>query len=411
MLARLPRRRGKLPKSAYTNFQILARRLARMTFRVDTSLEARFFNWMKEAGGARRHTDVLRSVTRGEAIAVVVPLLRGVAIPRMDEVLRLQTGLDLARNLRNRRIGRVVTLAWPARKVGFRGETGISAILQRNGEIDDIGFRGGDVERYLRMLRNTLPGTGFSSLVLDQVARAADPYPDLFKARLLLKWFDDESIAFLPPDAVGGDIDFGHGIARLFSLMPVVGVVGGIGLPTTGVHAGQPVPYPAVSATIVEGKVERLLAKFDLSVESVLCGDARIEETAGLNLPVDVRADVSAFKENLLSEVLRMELGLNELGFKPANEVRKALNSFDVGCDKLRNHAVAVAGRELETNRRQLRKLFQYLLPDGQPQQEVVSLLHFLDFYGLDFLDGLRDVLQADDLRHQVVYVAPEASV
>jgi len=143
----------------------------------------------------------------------------------------------------------------------------------------------------------------------------------------------------------------------------------------------------------------------------VLCGDARIEETAGLNLPVDVRADVSAFKENLLSEVLRMELGLNELGFKPANEVRKALNSFDVGCDKLRNHAVAVAGRELETNRRQLRKLFQYLLPDGQPQQEVVSLLHFLDFYGLDFLDGLRDVLQADDLRHQVVCVAPEASV
>jgi glutamate synthase domain-containing protein 2 len=76
--------------------------------------------------------------------------------------------------------------------------------------------------------------------------------------------------------------------------------------------------------------------------------------------------------------------------------------------DKLRQRAVNEAAREVDVNGKQLAKLFQYMLPDGRPQQEEMSLLHYLDFYGPDFLERLRTALQFDDVRHQAVYLAEQ---
>src|SRR5690606_21977920 len=132
-----------------TNFQVMARRLARHPFKLDGATENQLLEWLKRVSRSRRYADSLRVLTRGEGFAVVVPVLKGVAAPRLDEVLRLMAGLELARQLRNRRIGKVVTLVWPSIDIGDGDESGISAIMQRSGELDDIGFRGGDVNRYL----------------------------------------------------------------------------------------------------------------------------------------------------------------------------------------------------------------------------------------------------------------------
>lgn len=404
-LARIPLRRAKLPKSAFANFQILARRLARNTFSPDAELESSYLSWMRQAGANRRQLDTLKLLTRNEGLAVVVPLIKGVAAPRMDEVLRLVAGLELADQLRARKLGKVVTLLWPVLEIGQRGETGQCVIIQRSGEFEDIGFRGGDTEKYLGTLRAGLPGTGFSALLLDQIARAADPDPDLFKARLLLKWFDDDAIAALPP-AEGASHEFS--LRRLFSRLPLIAQIVQGPVPAT-VPPGEPVPFPGLSATIVEGKVESWLVKFGLTLEEILAGEVKPEEVARRQVPDDVQGSVAAAKERVLSEILRFELGLNDLGWKPASEIRNALNNFDIGCDRIRARAVVEAAREVETNRKQLGKLYGYLLPDGRPQQESVSLFHFLDFYGPEFLGGLRNVLQVDDLRHQAVFVAPSS--
>lgn len=404
-LARLSRRRGKLPKSAFTNFQVMARRLARHPFRLDPETESRTLEWLKLVSKARRFSESLRTLARGEGFAVIVPVTKGVAAPRLDEVLRLLAGLDLARQLRNRRVGKVVTVVWPALDIGEWDESGISAIMQRNGELDDVGFRGGDVNRYLKMLRGTLPGTGFSSLLMDQISRDAHEDPDVFKARLLTRWFDEEAMTFLPPTDSG---NFESNLRTWFRRIPMVAAIG-TGSPTGGIPPGEPVPFPAVSATIIEGKVEGWLEKFALQPESILAGEVRAESASRRHLPDDVAAVVNASKEQVLGAVLRLDMGLDELGFHPESEVRKALNNTDIAFDKLRQRAQSEYTREVDTNAKQLGKLFQYLLPDGRPQQEVMSLLHYLDFYGPDFLDGLRDVLAVDDVRHQAVYLAEES--
>ena len=396
-------RRTKLPKSAYANFQILARRIARNQVAHDPSLEQAYLQWARAAGANRRHADSLRAVARGESMAIVVPLIKGVAAPRMDEVLRIVAALELADQLRSRRIARVVTLLWPALEVGPRGDSGQCVIIQRGGEFEDVGFRGGDTTRYLAALRGVLPGTGFSAMLLDQVTRAADPDPDLFKQRLLLRCFDDDAIAGLPP-AEGATFEFN--LRRLFQKLPLLGRIVQGPLPPT-LPPAEPVPFPALSATIIEGKVEAWLVKFGLTLEQILAGEAGPKDVASWQLPEDVAGALSAGKERVLTEMLRFELGLDDLGWDHGAEIRNAMNSFDMGMDRLKARALTEAAREIETNRRQLGKLFQYLLPDGKPQQEVVSLLHYLNFYGPEFLSGLRNVLAVDDLRHQAVYLAP----
>ncbi|MCC6573347.1 MAG: bacillithiol biosynthesis BshC [Planctomycetes bacterium] len=409
-LARLPRRRGKLPARALAGFQTLARKLQRADFKMRPDLLEAGNDWLNRAGGTRRHHDILNALGRGEAMAVVVPWLRQGALPRMDEVLRLVAGLWLAKQLRNRRVGRVVTVLWPGLSADEEREPGVSAIVRRSGEIDDANFRGGDVKSFFEDLRANLPGTGFSPWLMDQLTRASDADPDLFKARLALRWFDDEEFISLPATQAGDMLapvqGFDKRLARLVTNLPVLAVIReGPTVPTPGA-AVSPLFFPSMGASLIEGKVEAWLEKFGVSVEDVLSGDARQDSLVRRQLPKDIPAIFSVFKERALAEILRLELGLNELGFTPEADIKKALDAFDSGSDGLRARAVAEAARETEINQRQLAKLYQYLLPDGRPQQEVVSLVHFMNFYGPDFLHGLRDSLEADDLRHQVVYLA-----
>lgn len=408
-LARLSRRRTKLPLKTFSEFVSLARKLARAKPPVITPAVDRLTAWQRHAHAHRRNQDALRDALQRDAFVIVVPLLNGMAAPRMDELLRLLTGLELAALLRKRGLKNVVTLGWPVLAPSDEPEAGGSAIIQRSGEIADVGFTGGDAGAWLDQLRQSLPGTGFSAWLIDLLSRAACEDADTFKARLLLKLFDDDDLAFVPADATGDSAfeheGFARRLAHLGGLMSVIGVI--TDAPSRGQGGLGPIAYPAMSATMVEGKVEQWLNKFDLSAEEVLAGEAKPQELARKSLPRDVPGAFSRFKEAALGVVLRTELSLNELDFAPNTEVKRVLDNFDLGCDKLRQRALAELKREEEINLKQLAKVFHYMLPVGQPQQNVVSLLHFLDFYGPDFLQNLRAVLQADDLRHQVVYLAP----
>lgn len=412
-LARLSRRRTKLPLKTFSAFVSLARKLARAKLPVVAPAVERLTSWQRTAGAHRRNQDALREVLNRDAFAIVVPLLKGLAAPRMDELLRLLTGLELAGLLRKRGLKNVVTVGWPVLAPGDEAEAGGSAIIQRSGEIEDVGFSGGDSKGYLERLRQSLPGTGFSAWLIDLVGRSACEDPDAFKSRLLLKLFDDEDLAFLPSDATGDGAfehdGFDRRLAHLGGLMSIIGVI------RDGQARGDggvaPLAYPSMSATMIEGKVEQWLHKFDLSAEEILAGEAKPQDLARKFLPRDLLGSFSRFKEATLGVVLRAELSLNELDFAPVAEVKRVLDGFDAGCDKLRQRALAEFKREEEINRKQLAKLQHYMLPVGQPQQNVVSLLHFLDFYGPEFLKNLRAVIQADDLRHQVVYLAPAKGV
>ncbi|MEE9311781.1 MAG: bacillithiol biosynthesis BshC [Planctomycetota bacterium] len=397
-LIRLPQKKGKLPKSAFTNFQILARRITRAAIKTPPELARNNREWLAKIGVNRRHQDAVRKLMKGDALAVIVPLHLGDAIPRMDEILRLLTGLELARQLRPR-IGPCITLLWPTLQANNLADGGSNNLLLRDGTLESVSFAGGDTDRYLKHMRKTLPGTDFSPLLLDQLTRSADTDTDVFKARLLLRWFDDENLGYWQP----GD----ETLSELFQNLPLVGQVG-TGSPLSGIAPNLPVSFPSVSATIIEGKIERIIDKLKVPMEALLAREIAPAEIASGVDEAALVGSIKHAKEQVLSSMLQFEMALNDLAIKPDAAVAKALTTADIGFGKLQTKLKNEAAQTLENEQKQALRLGNYLLPDGRPQQEILSVLHFLDFYGLDFLDGLREVLQVDDVRHQTVYLAED---
>jgi hypothetical protein len=406
VLVRLSRKGGRLPGSALGKYQGLARSLSRREPAPDRSFAEQATTWLRGVSRKRHHQQALAAVMSCSAFGVVVPVLKGMSAPRMDEVLRVLAGLELAERLRARKLGEVCVLIWPVHEPSDQGEHGISAIMQRGGDLEDVALRQGDnLDHYLRDLNKRMPGTGFSSLLMDQLTRCADADPNIFKQKLLLRWLDAPGLTVLPPTS---EANFEFHVRRLFKHFNLVASVGS-GSPVAGMPVGEPMPYHGISATFIEGKVESWLGKFNLSADAVLAGEADIEACASGALPADPAGLFNRTKERALSALLQFEMGLNDLGFRAENDFQRILESADIGFDRLRQRAIAETARELEVNRKQLTKLHQYLLPDGRPQQEVMSLLHYLNFYGPEFLDHLMASLQFDDVRHQAVYLAEDA--
>jgi bacillithiol biosynthesis cysteine-adding enzyme BshC len=152
----------------------------------------------------------------------------------------------------------------------------------------------------------------------------------------------------------------------------------------------MPVVHPRHGATVVEGKIGKVLEKFGLQVgdlhrpfHEVAGGIARDE------VPGPVRSAIGS---------LRGAIG------RGAGELQEAVASVDptlkgtaqhvrsqafAALEELERKVVAAVKRENETALSQLEKAQVHLFPLGKPQERVLNPFYFLARYGGAFLDDL----------------------
>jgi len=166
----------------------------------------------------------------------------------------------------------------------------------------------------------------------------------------------------------------------------------------------MPIIYPRASVSLVESKVEKVLAKYDLSVDDV-AGDV---EQLFQRIVVDaLEGDV----ERTFQDATRsLHQAINEL--KPAVEAVDSTLTQSAEATRaalmkemeaLKSRVVRAEKRNQDEVRGQLEKAHANLFPGGHLQERVVSVLYFLNKYSLDFLKDLRAALQLDTTAHQVV--------
>ncbi len=170
--------------------------------------------------------------------------------------------------------------------------------------------------------------------------------------------------------------------------------------------AGIPMPliYPRASVTIVESKVAKVLDKYGLAVgdfEEDL--DRLFQRVVVASMDVDVDELFSAASRHLHEAVngVKPQLeGIDRTLSKAAEATRQALmEEFD----KLRGKAVRLEKKNHEVVRDQLEKAQVNLYPGGTMQERAVSILYFLNKYGVGFVNELREVVSTDTTQHQVV--------
>ena len=166
----------------------------------------------------------------------------------------------------------------------------------------------------------------------------------------------------------------------------------------------QPLIHPRASVSLVEGKVQKVLDKYDLTV----CAFRENLESLFQDVVVDTMAvDVdSAFQEATTEmhkalNALKPEVEAVDGSLGAAAEATRAALVEEM--NDLKQKVVRAEKRQQDEVRAQLKKAHANLRPNGALQERTINVLYYLNKYSLDLLDDLRETLRTDTSAHQVV--------
>ncbi|MFQ5569095.1 MAG: bacillithiol biosynthesis cysteine-adding enzyme BshC [Rhodothermales bacterium] len=170
--------------------------------------------------------------------------------------------------------------------------------------------------------------------------------------------------------------------------------------------AGVPMPivYPRASVSLVEAKVQKVLDRYELDVFDVGEDlDRLFQRVVVGKMDVDVEALFKEAGRHLHQAVNalkpRVEQVDRTLG-RSAEGVRAALLKEMA---KFKTRVVRAEKNNHEAVRSQLEKAQVNLFPGGKLQERALSVLYFLNKYGLDLLTRLQRDLSLDTSEHQVI--------
>jgi bacillithiol biosynthesis cysteine-adding enzyme BshC len=186
-------------------------------------------------------------------------------------------------------------------------------------------------------------------------------------------------------------------------LLPTVAYVAGPGeiayfaqFQTAYEWSGLPMPliHPRVSATLIEERLERILAKFHISAEDILSG-ADGQNSAIFDALIDSKlpgkferaiGEVDITLEALRDSVSNADQTLNAALTALKGKVLTTIRDFQ-------NKTLAAERKRHATEKAQLDKLFTALIPSGELQERELNLAYFLNKYGPSFIESLKRLL------------------
>ena len=165
-----------------------------------------------------------------------------------------------------------------------------------------------------------------------------------------------------------------------------------------------PVVWPRKSITLLEGKVENVLQRHNLSLLD-FAGDPEallgrlIRASVGKNLETTSEAARKAVKEaveRLKAELVRIDSTLE----KPAEQAKA---KFDLELQNLEKKGVAAAKKKDEVLREQIYRTKALLFPEGVLQERIFNATYFLVKYGFGLWPRIRSQINFENFDHQVI--------
>jgi uncharacterized protein YllA (UPF0747 family) len=159
----------------------------------------------------------------------------------------------------------------------------------------------------------------------------------------------------------------------------------------------MPIVFPRWSATVVETKISKVLAKFGVDVGDL---DRPFHELASEiareEVPDDVRAAIGKLRGALGSGVA--ELQKSAAGVDPTlkGTVQHFRSAAFSALDDVEKKVTAAVKRESEVTLAQLAKAQLHLYPGGKPAERVLGPLYFLTRYGSTFVDRLYEAFEVN---------------
>jgi bacillithiol biosynthesis cysteine-adding enzyme BshC len=172
--------------------------------------------------------------------------------------------------------------------------------------------------------------------------------------------------------------------------------------------AGVPMPaiYPRASATLVEGKVRKVLDEYGLNVGDMDDDlEALFQRVVRERLSSDLEARFDQATAGIDDAMDALKPSLKEVDptlVKSADAARVAIQKE---FERFRHRVLKAEKRNHEQVRVKLEKARANLFPGGKPQERTISILYFLNKYGPGLLEQLGTSLDPELRGHQVLHL------
>ncbi len=170
--------------------------------------------------------------------------------------------------------------------------------------------------------------------------------------------------------------------------------------------AGLPMPlvYPRAGATFLEPHVAKVLDAYGLTVGGFAeDADRLFHRVVADAMPGTIDEAINEAIRRLGEALGPVRGALREVDGTLEKATDAAQKAMTDELARLRAKAVRAEKKKQEIARARLEKAQGNLYPNGALQERELSVLHFLNKYGMGFLDMLRETLDMDTAEHQVV--------
>ena len=149
-------------------------------------------------------------------------------------------------------------------------------------------------------------------------------------------------------------------------------------------------PVARWSGLVVEPKVERVLAKFSLTVEDLLGPDGVIESRiARSQLPESVTSTVGRLRQAIEDEYGSLTAAAVSIDPTLEKTVQGARSNAVRGMEDIEKKLVQHLKKRSETELGQVGRARNLVRPDGKPQERVFTVAPYLARHGRAFLDAV----------------------
>lgn len=170
--------------------------------------------------------------------------------------------------------------------------------------------------------------------------------------------------------------------------------------------AGVPMPiiYPRASVSILETKVQKVLDKYPVDVADFGGDLDRLFQRIVLETTdQDIDAMFKEAGRHLHQAINELKPKIEQVDRTLVRTAESTRAAFMKEMDKLKGRVVRAEKQSHDQVRAQLKKAQDNLYPGGKLQERTLSVLYFLNKYGLDLLTALQHQLSLDTAEHQVV--------
>lgn len=225
----------------------------------------------------------------------------------------------------------------------------------------------------------------------EELLRISTDTPELLSPNVALRPLCQDTI--LPTVAyVGGPSEIAY-FAQLEPLYKLFGVT-------------MPIIYPRASATIIEPKVGKILEKYELDLGDIFEGYEHVskhvlEMISEVNIE-ELFTDASTRIKDLIGE---MKFGLQYIDPTLQGPLDSTQEKMESILAVLKAKASAAQQTKHETALRQLQKINHIIYPNNNFQERELTVLYFMNKYGLGFVKWLIDELKPDAFQHQLLWL------